>query len=191
MKRGISQMAGKRKSKQQLAAERAEILENLTESEKEIYRQRKEFISIQKNWRDYFAAISSEETQELLIAIFDYEETGKTPQFKSKMLKPVFTAMIKPVLDRGFADWCYSCHNNAEKGGKGGEIKAIRQLALKTLMERTQSDNVNGVKYADLLKNVGWDKLREMGLSEKEVSNLQKAIEKAYETEKQRYYSEN
>ena len=184
-------MEKKRKSKSELAAERAEILENLTESERELYRQRKEYVSFQKNWREYFAAITAEETQELLIGIFDYEETGKPPQFKNKMLKPVFAAMIKPVLDRGFADWCYSCHNNAAKGGKGGEIKAIRQLALKMLMERTQADNIKGVKYADLLKNVGWDKLKERGLSEKEFSNLQAVIEKAYEAAKQRYYNEN
>lgn len=183
-------MEKKRKSKSELAAERAEILENLTESEKELYRQRKEFVSFQKNWREYFAAITAEETQELLIGIFDYEETGKPPQFKSKMLKPVFTAMIKPVLDRGFADWCYSCHNNAAKGGRGGEIKQIRRLTLKMLMERTKSDNISGVRFEDLLKNVGWDKLKEIGLSESEVSALKKSISEMYETAKQQYYNE-
>ncbi len=180
-------MASKRKSKQQIAAERAEILEKLTDAEKELYRQRKEFISFQKNWREFFAAISGEETKELLLAIFDYE-AGKKPQIKSKMLNPVFMAMIKPVLDRSFADWCYSCHNNADKGGKGGETKAIRKLAVKMLIERTKTDNINGVLYEDLIKNVGWDDLT---ISAKEKENLKAAIDKAFKTAYQQYYKEN
>ena len=184
-------MGEKRKTRQEQAAERAEILENMTEAEKELFRKRKEFISFQKDWRDYFAAISGNEAKEMVTAIFDYDMTGKTPKFTNKALEPVFKAMIKPVLDRGFNDWCFSCFMNANKGGKGGVMKAIRKLAVEMLIKRTKTDNINGIKYADLIKNVGWDKLREQGLEDKELSNLRLAIDNAYEAAKQQYYNEN
>ena len=83
------------KTKQQKANERAEILENMEDAERELYRSRKTYVSILHQWKDFFQDSDGDEVKELLLAIIDYDATGEEPVFKNKLNQRVFNGFIK------------------------------------------------------------------------------------------------
>ena len=183
---------GKRKTRQELAAERAYILEHLSNEEIALFRKRKEYVSLQHSWREFFGSLEPELCKEFLLAILDYDIDGKLPNFANPLHDTIFNSLIKPVIDKLFNEWCLTCHYNYNKGSEGGKITAIRKRAVEMLIEELKTDNCNGVKFADLIKfdkAEGWQVLAER-IPEQDYQKLFRKVKAAYakaETE----YNEN
>lgn len=132
------------------AAKRAEILENLTDEEKEIFRKRKSYVGVCHAWRDYFSELTGEEAKELILAVIDYDSTGEVPQLSQGANRIIFKGFIKSFLDNLFNEWCLSCYQNMKNGG--GKITAIKKLTVQKLNAKYGSDNIFGIRFSELLK---------------------------------------
>lgn len=142
------------KTKQQKANDRAEMLENMEDCDRELYRKRKTYLSIPHSWKDFFQDSDGEDVKELLLGIIDYDETGKEPEFTDKLNQRVFNGFIKKTLDQNFDDWCITCHTNKTNGEKGPKARAINQKVKELFKARYKADCYDGVKVAELLNNV-------------------------------------
>ena len=164
------------KTKQQKANERAEILENMEDSERTLYRSRKSYVSILHQWKDFFQDSDGDEVKELLLAIIDYDATGEEPVFKHKLNQRVFNGFIKKSLDQNFDDWCITCFNSRNNGEKGPKAKAIIRRVTELFKAKYHADVYAGIKVAVLLKNI--DNLESVlaGASNNEINMLKNDI---------------
>lgn len=179
------------KSKQQKAAERAELLENMTDDEKAIYRKRKTYVSMNHDWKNFFETMKAEDLKELIIAIINYDETGEMPKLKNPANFAVFVGFIKKFLDTLFDDWCVTCYTASSKGGKGGKAKAINAKIVDECIKYFQCTDILGVPITELVKNdgVGWNKLARITNDntiqtyKNKIAEIRKQCESEYQNE--------
>lgn len=168
------------------AAKRAEILENLTDEEKEIFRKRKSYVGVCHAWRDYFSELTGEEAKELILAVIDYDSTGEVPQLSQGANRIIFKGFIKSFLDNLFNEWCLSCYQNMKNGG--GKITAIKRMTIEKLTAKYHSNNISGIKFSDLLKKDNREYLLQLQKKESERFEIYKTdIEKTFEECKREY----
>lgn len=153
-----------KKSNEQRAAERAEVLENLSEEKKKSYRERKTYVGVAHSWRDYFVEMDGEDIKELILAIIDYDVTGEMPELSKGANKAIFKGFIKSFIDRLFDEWCYSCYRKGGSGSDGGKETAIRKITVKELTAHFRTTDLRGVPYEDLLRNdtEAWSNLQKI-----------------------------
>ena len=70
------------------------------------------------DYREHLELLTDEERGQLLIAVFDYGETGVIPEL-SGAVRMAFS-FIKAQMDRDGAKYAKRCAKNAENGAKGG-----------------------------------------------------------------------
>ena len=179
------------KAKHEKAAERAEILENMEEDERAVYRKRKTYVSIPHEWKDFIIDSDGDEAKELFLAIITYDETGEVPVFKDGLNKRVFTGFMKRTLDQNFNDWCVTCHQAKNNGEKGPKAKAIIRRVTELFKAKYKADVFDNVKVADLLKNI--DNLQsvlaghtvmELNTLQADILNFRKQAEEEYQNER-------
>ena len=168
-------------NRQQKAAERAELLESIPESEKELFRKRKSYVSIRHEWRNFFENMSGDDVKELILGIIDYDETGNPPELKNPVNIAVFTGFIKAFLDSVFDEWLYTCVIAKAKGKAGGEKRAANAGIVRRYKEKFGTDNYNGVPIRELLNPnaPGWQALKESGATSLEIATLRQQIKEA------------
>ena len=74
-----------------------------------------------KEWGDYVRMLTDEERGKLLIAIFNFQDTGEVPEFNGQ-LKMVFTMMIKQ-FELDDKKWIEQKAKRSEAGKKGAEAR--------------------------------------------------------------------
>ena len=166
------------KTKQQKAAERAEVLENMTDEEKALYRKRKTHVSMNHEWKRFFETMNGDDLKELIIGIINYDETGEMPELNNPNTFAVFVGFIKRFLDSLFDDWCYTCYTTSCKGAKGGKTKALNYMIVEQCNKAFHTLEYKGVPFAELIKDdsVGWNKLVNAGSTELEINKLKMKI---------------
>lgn len=75
-----------------------------------------------KNFHTQFAMLSAEERGDLILAIFEYEESGEI-QTPLAPLPALAFSFIRDTLDRDRAAYEEKCERNRENGKKGGRPK--------------------------------------------------------------------
>ena len=70
------------------------------------------------DWRQHLELLREEERGRLIMALFDYQETGKLPVF-SGALQMAFS-FIRAQIDRDSEAYERQCSTNQENGKKGG-----------------------------------------------------------------------
>ena len=71
------------------------------------------------DWRRHLVRLEDDEKGRLLMAIFDYEETGAIPENLSPAAEMAFSFM-QAELDRNRESYEARCRANRENGKKGG-----------------------------------------------------------------------
>lgn len=74
-----------------------------------------------REWGDYIRMLSEKERGILLMAIFDFQDTGEVPEFNG-LLKMVFTMMIKQ-FERDNKKWIEQKAKRSEAGKRGAEAR--------------------------------------------------------------------
>ena len=168
------------KTKAQRAAERAEILENMEEEEKEVYRKRKRYVGVQREWKNFFQNMEAEEARNLLLAIIAYDETGEIPESLDKTSLMIFTGCMKSFLDSLLDEWYLQCRSAKAKGDAGTKARSINKNLLQKLAAVYKSPEYNGVPFEKLLKDnaPGWSDLHNKGATTVEIQTLKETIKK-------------
>ena len=149
------------KTKAQRAAERAEILENMTKEEKEVYRKRKRYVGVQHEWKTFFQNMDAEEARDLLLAIITYDEIGEIPESLDKTSLMIFTGCMKSFLDSLLDEWYLTCQSAKAKGDAGTKARMINKLMLQKLAAYYHAPEYKGITFDKLLKDnaPGWKEL--------------------------------
>lgn len=137
-------------SKAAKAAERAATLERMSEEDKALFRKRKTNVSMKREWKVFFETMSGDELKEMVLAIFEYDETGQVPDIKNiAIFKGFIQGFLQTVLD----DWYFACYQNSEYGKQGARIKKINAAILKALKEEQKADVFAGYAMSDIVRN--------------------------------------
>ena len=80
------------------------------------------------DYRQHLELLTDEEKGKLLMAMFDYAESEKLPEFEGA-LKMAFS-FIKAQLQRDCEKYKLRCEANRENGKKGGRPKGSKQYGL-------------------------------------------------------------
>lgn len=106
---------------------------------------KKSFI-LYMDMRQPLQTLTDEERGKLLIAMFDYAESRKLPEFNDNDKLSVAFAFVQQTLDRDAAKWDDVRHKRAEAGRKGGKQtqanRANANCAKQT--KANQAVNVSG-----------------------------------------------
>jgi hypothetical protein len=88
-----------------------------------------------------FCELTAEEVKDVLMAIFEYEETGKPPDFNSNMAKLAFIP-IKQSLDRNREKYDAKCGKNKDNINKRWNKKNTNEYdCIKINTKNTDSDS--------------------------------------------------
>ena len=149
------------KTKAQRAAERAEILENMTKEEKEVYRKRKRYVGVQHEWKTFFQNMDAEEARDLLLAIITYDEIGEIPESLDKTSLMIFTGCMKSFLDSLLDEWYLTCQSAKAKGDAGTKARMVNKTMLQKLAAYYHAPEYKGITFDKLLKDnaPGWKEL--------------------------------
>lgn len=72
------------------------------------------------DWRSRFDALTDAESKALLIAMLDYAEYGKTPNFRGNRILDAMFSTVKTLIDDDFDRWLARTNAKRENGKKGG-----------------------------------------------------------------------
>lgn len=102
---------------------------------------------LHKNHKEIFESLPKEQAADLLLAIFDYEETHTEPELDG-VLKLVFIP-IRQWLDEKRESYKATCKKNAENGKKGGRPKKQTDNKETPKTQKTQrlSDEPKKAEY--------------------------------------------
>ena len=166
------------KTKSQRAAERAAILESLTDEDIATYRKRKVYVPVMHDWKDFFREMPAEEVKEMLLKIIEYDETGTLPKLKNPMNAAVFTGFMKNFIDNLFDDFCYTCYMAGSKGRNGGIANAINTKIAKLFIERHGREDIAGIDIKEIVRNPqkAFSSLEVKGMKRAEIAELKKAL---------------
>ena len=93
------------------------------------------------DYRKHFSLLSPEDQGRLIMAIFEYVETGVEPQLEAMPLMAF--SFIRAQLDRDFASYAETCKRRAEAGRKSGEARRAKaEAAEQEGTKRTDNDTV-------------------------------------------------
>lgn len=94
------------------------------------------------DYRKHFSLLSPEEQGCLIMAIFEYVETGAEPVLEAMPLMAF--SFIRAQLDRDFASYAETCKRRAEAGRRSGEARRAKaEAAEQEGTKRTDNDTVN------------------------------------------------
>lgn len=105
------------------------------------------------DYKQHFSLLSPEDQGHLLMAIFDYVETGTEPQLEAMPLMAF--SFIRAQLDRDLESYRETCKRRAEAGRRSGEARrakaeAVEQAGTKrTSVHSVQQDEQAGTKRTD------------------------------------------
>ena len=94
------------------------------------------------DYKKHFSLLSPEDQGHLLMAIFDYVESGAEPQLEATPLMAF--SFIQAQLDRDLESYRETCKRRAEAGRKSGEAR--RAKAEATEQEGTKRTSVHSVQ---------------------------------------------
>jgi len=179
------------KTKQQKANDRAVMLETMENEDRELYRKRKSYVSVQHSWKDFFADSEGDEVKELVLAIINYDETGEEPKFEYKLNQRVFNGFIKRTLDASFDDYCITCHQAKNNGLKGPKAKAIIRRVTELFKAKYKADVYGGIRIAELMKNI--DNLKSVlsGSTDREINVLKTDLQTFLNQAEKEYQEEH
>lgn len=100
------------------------------------------------DYRRHLSLLSNEERGRLLMALFDYAETGKAPELEGSAVQMAFS-FIASQLDRDAAKYAETCQKRREAGQKGGRPKKPKALNEKAKKANGFSENQRKAKKAD------------------------------------------
>lgn len=141
----------KKTTREEIAAERAAMLEEITPEQISRYRERRNRqgdIIVRKEVFDYVRQLCNDESDDesyrdgciLLLAAGEYAQTGVVPDFVdtstgkiNKALRRIFNGFIRPRLDESFDNYCLVCLKNERKGQSGATEAKIRKLMLQEI----------------------------------------------------------
>lgn len=105
------------------------------------------------DYKKHFALLSPDDQGRLLMAIFDYVETGAEPALESMPLMAF--SFIRAQLDRDQASYEETCKRRAEAGRKSGEARRAKAEAAeqegtkRTSVQFVQQNEQEGTKRTD------------------------------------------
>ena len=157
------------------AAERAAILEGLTDEQKQRYRQRRSAFLFKYQMFDYLLEVSTQDRESLLKALHSYVKNGVVPAFENETTAALFKNWFKAEIDKDFNEYCYQCYCAENAGRKGAGARWELEKVLKKLPEKFL--DVPAVK---LVKGdaQAWQDLKNMS-NDNVVSETKAKIEKA------------
>lgn len=106
---------------------------------KAMYDEKASFI-FYKEWGDYVRMLKEDEQGKLLVAIFDFQDTGKIPEFDGQ-LKIVFTMMVKQ-FERDSKKWIEKKLKRSQAGKIGAQARWDNGKTLDSIKE-TFADKFN------------------------------------------------
>lgn len=188
----------KKSTREEVAAERAALLEEITQEQISRYRDRRNRqgdIIVRKEVFDYVRQLCNDESDDesyrdgciLLLAAGEYAQTGEVPDFVdtstgeiNKALRRIFNGFIRPRLDESFDNYCITCLKNERKGQTGATEAKIRKLMVQEIGE-TYGGRA-GVSTMQLIQNnkSAWERVAKLnGGAETARALLEKARENA------------
>lgn len=188
----------KKTTREEIAAERAAMLEEITPEQISRYRERRNRqgdIIVRKEVFDYVRQLCNDESDDesyrdgciLLLAAGEYAQTGVVPDFVdtstgeiNKALRRIFNGFIRPRLDESFNNYCLVCLKNERKGQSGATEAKIRKLMLQEIGEKYGGNA--GVSTLALIQNdvTAWKQVEKLnGGAESARSLLATARESA------------
>ncbi len=105
------------------------------------------------DYKQHFSLLTPEDQGRLLMAIFDYAETGEVPQLEGMPLMAF--SFIRSQLDRDFMSFQETCERRAEAGRKSGEARRAKAAAAEqegtkqTSVPSVQQNEHEGTKRTD------------------------------------------
>lgn len=172
----------KKRTREEVAAERAALLEEITQEQIGRYRERRNRqgdIIVRKEVFDYVRQLCNDEDESddesyrdgciLLLAAGEYAQTGVVPDFVdtstgeiNKALRRIFNGFIRPRLDESFDNYCIVCLKNERKGQTGATEAKIRKLMVQEIGE-TYGGKA-GVSTMQLIQNnkTAWERVAKL-----------------------------
>lgn len=72
------------------------------------------------DWRSRFEALTDTESKAFLIAMLDYAEYGKAPDFEGNRILDAMFSTVRTLIDDDFDRWLSRTNAKRENGKKGG-----------------------------------------------------------------------
>lgn len=156
------------------AADRAAILEGLTDEQKQRYRQRRSAFLFKFQMFDYLLEVGVQDREALLKALHSYVKDGVVPAFENDTTAALFKNWFKSEIDKDFNEYCYQCYCAENAGRKGAGARWVLEKVLKKLPEK-----VLDVPMVKLVKGdtQAWRDLKSMS-SDNVVNETKAKIEK-------------
>ena len=102
------------------------------------------------DWRSRFDALTDAESKALLMAMLDYAEYGKIPNFRGNRILDAMFSTVKTLIDDDFDRWLARTNAKRENGKKGGRPPKEANTSANQETEQNLVGSVRG--YSGLVE---------------------------------------